>query len=340
MKKFFIGVDVSKETIDVSCMDPDWRKTPEYVGPYQNSPSGFRNMVKDLRKLSRGVSCGQWQFCCETTGAYDLHLCYWIAEHGMHIWRESALQVKWSSGVQRRKSDIVDSKVITMYAWRFCDKANNFVKPCETLVKLKELYSHRESLTNAKKGANNRLQVKKRLKLDANVKRLIVSQIESEINSLSKKIEKTESMMLDAVKSDKDIYRNYKHIVSIKGIGMITACALIIYSGNFRAINKAEKMACYLGIAAFRKQSGTSVDYRANVSNLSNRRLKGVITMAARSAARSNKAIKAYYERLLKRGKVYGIAINNVKNKLLHMAFMLVERDIDFDEELCLNNLA
>ena len=49
MKKFFIGVDVSKDTVDVSFFDDDRMKSPEYLAQYSNSPKGFREMVKDLR---------------------------------------------------------------------------------------------------------------------------------------------------------------------------------------------------------------------------------------------------------------------------------------------------
>ena len=46
MKKFFIGVDVSKDTVDVSFFDDDRMKSPEYLAQYSNSPKGFREMVK------------------------------------------------------------------------------------------------------------------------------------------------------------------------------------------------------------------------------------------------------------------------------------------------------
>ena len=78
MKKFFIGVDVSKDTVDVSFFDDDRMKSPEYLAQYSNSPKGFREMVKDLRMCCHGVSSGQWLFCCETTGRYDHPLCHWL----------------------------------------------------------------------------------------------------------------------------------------------------------------------------------------------------------------------------------------------------------------------
>ena len=36
MKKFFIGVDVSKDTVDVSFFDDDRMKSPEYLAQYSN----------------------------------------------------------------------------------------------------------------------------------------------------------------------------------------------------------------------------------------------------------------------------------------------------------------
>jgi transposase len=104
-----------------------------------------------------------------------------------------------------------------------------------------------------------------------------------------------------------------------------------VYSGNFTNIPTANKMATYCGIASFRCTSGTSINYRQDVGHLSNRRLKGVLTMAARCAIRYDDSIRQYYQRKTAQGKLHGVAINNVKNKLLHIAYALVKNDCDYD---------
>ena len=63
-----------------------------------------------------------------------------------------------------------------------------------------------------------------------------------------------------------------------------------------------------------------------------NRKLKGQLSQAALIAVLYDSTLKAYYDRLISAGKPRGIALNNVKNKLLHIIFSLVEHDCDYEE--------
>ncbi len=70
-------------------------------------------MLKDMTTL--GVRCGDSLFCMETTGAYELHLCDYLYGKGYDVWRESALQIKWSTGVTKAKNDNADSERMARY---------------------------------------------------------------------------------------------------------------------------------------------------------------------------------------------------------------------------------
>ncbi|WP_417145551.1 transposase, partial [Porphyromonas sp.] len=92
-----------------------------------------------------------------------------------------------------------------------------------------------------------------------------------------------------------------------------------------------KKMASYCGIAPFYESSGSSVFHKANTGGYSNRRLKGILTQAARSAITHNPTLRQYYLRMKAQGKPYGVILNNVNNKLLHILFSLVLHDCDFE---------
>lgn len=332
MNNFFIGIDVSKETIDVSCHNPSRFKEAEYVGQYTNRPSGYRSMVRDLRLYCGGISTGQWLFCCETTGSYDKPLCNWICGKGMFIWRESALQIKLSKGICRGKDDKTDSMMITDYARRHHDKAVRYEQPSPILSALKELYSHRRSLVEMRTMAQSRLSAMKFNK-DNLVARFITKDIEKEIKLLNERISICERKIIELIESDEEIMNNYHHIISIKGVGPVCATALIIYSGNFNNIPTANKMACYSGCASFRDQSGTSIDKGAFIKHLSRTHLKSVLSMAALQATRTCELYTNYAKRMKSQGKSNKVIINNVRNKLIHLVYALVRNDCDFDEK-------
>ena len=91
-------------------------------------------------------------------------------------------------------------------------------------------------------------------------------------------------------------------------------------------------MATYWGVASLRSRSGTSVDKRVDVRNLSSSMLKSYLTQAALHTIAKGGIYHDYYERKIREGKTHSIALNNAKNKLLHLAMSLVTNDIDYEE--------
>ena len=97
MKSIVIGIDVSKEKIDVTAIDS--RNPLSGVHPlgyqvFDNRLMGFKRMLAWAKKLLKGITLDDIMFCCETTGGYDRRLCDYICAKGVNIWRESALQIK------------------------------------------------------------------------------------------------------------------------------------------------------------------------------------------------------------------------------------------------------
>ena len=60
--------------------------------------------------------------------------------------------------------------------------------------------------------------------------------------------------------------------------------------------------------------------------------LKATLIQAAECAIKEHGIYRNYYLRLKKEGKPYGVIVNNVRNKLIHLAFSLVTNDKDYEE--------
>ena len=52
---------------------------------------------------------------------------------------------------------------------------------------------------------------------------------------LGKEIKECEKRMMEIINADGKIKRNYDHITSIGGVGLINATALIVFTGNFNS---------------------------------------------------------------------------------------------------------
>ncbi|WP_297115185.1 transposase [uncultured Porphyromonas sp.] len=297
----------------------------------ENNPKGFRSLVSWSKKnAGRGVKTDTMLFCCETTGGYDRALCDWLYGNDLDIWRESALQIKRSMGLRKGKDDKADSEMIAYYALRFRSKATLY-KPLDgNMRSLRDLFLYRQSLVAERRAKMVSAKEKQHISSKSKVDDFIYRDAQKAINILTKSIQECECRMLEIIKEDEQMYRNYLHLISCKGVGLVTSIMLIIYTDNFKGWN-AKKMASYCGIAPFYESSGSSVFHKANTSGYSNRRLKGILTQAARSAITHNPTLRQYYLRMKAQGKSYGVILNNVNNKLVHILFSLVLHDCDFE---------
>ena len=334
MKYFFIGIDVSKEKLDATMIHYESESDSEQQLAYttvENNPKGFRSLVSWSKKnAGRGVKTDTMLFCCETTGGYDRALCDWLYGNGLNIWRESALQIKRSMGLRKGKDDKADSEMIAYYALRFRSQATLY-KPLDgNMRSLRDLFLYRQSLVAERQAKMVSSKEKQHISSKSKVDNFIYRDAQKGIDILTKSIKKCECRMLEIIKEDEEMYRNYLHHISCKRVGLITSVMLIIYTDNFKSWN-AKKMASYCGIAPFYESSGSSVFHKANTSGYSNRRLKGILTQAARSAITHNPTLRQYYLRMKAQGKPYGVILNNVNNKLVHILFSLVLHDCDFE---------
>ena len=334
MKYYFIGIDVSKEKLDATLIHYESESDIEQQLAYttvENNPKGFRSLVSWSKKnAGRGVKTDTMLFCCETTGGYDRALCDWLYDNGLNIWRESALQIKRSMGLRKGKDDKADSEMIAYYALRFRSQATLY-KPLDgNMRSLRDLFLYRQSLVADRQAKMVSSKEKQHISSKSKVDNFIYRDAQKGIDILTKSIKKCECRMLEIIKEDEEMYRNYLHLISCKGVGLITSVMLIIYTDNFKSWN-AKKMASYCGIAPFYESSGSSVFHKANTSGYSNRRLKGILTQAARSAITYNPTLRQYYLRMKAQGKPYGVILNNVNNKLVHILFSLVLHDCDFE---------
>ncbi len=108
--KYFIGIDVSKATLDVSLVK-DGKQL--FYKRIDNSKKAIKQLVSTLKKqffcdVTSSV------YCMEHTGIYNNHLLAVLHEKSINIWLESAMQIKRSMGVQRGKNDKIDAQRIAL----------------------------------------------------------------------------------------------------------------------------------------------------------------------------------------------------------------------------------
>ena len=334
MKKIVVGIDISKEKIDASAIDVRDRQLGVVKLDYQvfdNRPMGFRRMLVWAKHLIKSVGLEDVLFCCETTGGYDRCLCDYIYAKGYDIWREGALQIKRSMGVRKGKDDKADSLMIAEYAMRHMDKAIIYETPSDTVRELKALFLYRHKLVQERTEKKVRAQHLKATTAKSKTMSFIVRDAMKSVRAVDKSIKQCEHQIQELIEGDEELRKNYGHITSVSGIGIVNATAFIAYTNNFRGITTANKIASYWGVASFRDTSGTSVDKKSCVKFYSNSLLKAYLTQAAECTVKEKGIYRDYYMRMKTAGKPYGIIINNVRNKLIHLVCSLVTNDENYE---------
>jgi transposase len=110
MKKiFFIGIDVSKHTLDTAFIirNNDALSAPVWK-QFTNTHSGLKEMKKWLLQMNVLLN-QQAIIVIENTGIYHRLLWQYFSGIEVDLCIENAAQVKWSLGIARGKNDKVDS---------------------------------------------------------------------------------------------------------------------------------------------------------------------------------------------------------------------------------------
>ena len=143
---------------------------------------------------------------------------------------------------------------------------------------------------------------------------------------LTQEIKEAEKAIKDLLKADESLQTNYQLMCSITGIGFASAVHLLIATENFTRFTDVRKLICYCGVAPFEHSSGTSIRGKVRVSQLANKKIKSLLTMAAISAIQHDPELKLKYEQKVKEGKAKMCVINIIRAKLLERVFAVIKR--------------
>jgi transposase len=319
--KYFIGVDVSKKTLDLEVLDQagELQKKTKLSNDEKSIAIFFDELIKEDPFFDIKTTL----VCLEHTGIYANVLLVFFAKAGASICIEMALQIKNSQGMQRGKSDQVDAHRIAQYAFKNRNEIRLWKPTRPQVQKLKALLTLRDRLVRI----GNQLEVP--LKegdgfIDAAIQKELRASSKASVRAVQKDIEKVEKAIDRLIGQDETLKKQFDLVTSVTGIGPIIAYNMIVTTNEFKSITEAKKYACYAGVAPFENTSGTSVKGKPRVSKLANMDIKKLLYLGATSAIQHSQELKSYYERKVAEGKKKMSVINAVRNKLISRAFACI----------------
>jgi len=314
---YFLGIDISKKTIDTALTVNGVDFHSVRLDNDQKTIDSF------FKELKRQISFSKLIVCMEHTGIYCHPLLSILVKYKITVCVEPALQIKQSQGMTRGKNDKVDAQRIALYALRNKERLSFWKPQRQSIQQLKALLVTRDRLVKM------RMQLQVPLAeatefIDQPILQSMVKHCSGSIKALDKDIERIETAIDQLVKSDAQLSEQCSLATSVPGIGKITALNMIISTGEFTRIKEAKKFACYAGVAPFEHSSGTSFRGKTRVSKMANMTLKRLLHLAAMSAIQCCDELKAFYNRKVEAGKNKMSVINAVRNKLITRVFACI----------------
>lgn len=323
MKKILIGIDVSKEKLDL-CLLHEHDMSQEVVIANQLTViCTYLNEVVDTYECSYSDIL----ICAEYTGQYTYPLSFACEELGIDLWLENPVEIKYRSGMQRGKNDKIDAHRIALYAQHYQEKARLFSLPEKHVAALKQLLSERDMYVCDKGKYQGQLTDQERFMdkkdYENKKKRLIglIDGLEQSICAIDQDIQ-------ELIDTDDTLSNQHRLLCSIDGIGERTALKMIVETNAFKDFTDPRKFCCHAGVAPFSYTSGSSRHSRNKVSSRADKSIKTLLHMAALvSATRMKGEINEYYVRKVNEGKNKMSVLNAVRAKLVYRMFAVIKNN-------------
>jgi len=299
---------------------------------FENNESGIKSLEQFLKKQKVSFDHNTI-LVIENTGIYHRLIWKFCSIHQFPIHIGNAAHIKWSFGIARGKNDIIDSQRLCNYAHKHADelKATPVLNP--VFIKLKDLMTSRSKLVAQAGSISSHL---KELKVSNSkpTQKLIERAHKPVLNGLRKSIALIEKQIAKIIDEDDAIKNNYNLLITVPGIGHLTAVYILCCTNNFVDRINGKQLACYAGVVPFQEKSGSSIKGRNKVHTMANKELKKMLHLCALSAIRYYPEFKQYYDRKKKEGKHSMSILNAIKNKIVLRAVAVVNNQKAYVENI------
>ena len=292
--KGFVGIDVSKETLDVHVDDPQ--------ASFQTS-SRLEGRQELLKKLPPFDSC---QVIIEATGKLERPIVNDLLAAGYRVSLVNPRQVrKYAEALGvLAKTDAVDARVLARFGRdvrpRILAETEDRQQELEDLVtRRRQLVEHRSAEQNRK---------------CTSLPKAVRQSVQRSINTLAREIERMEKAILKLVSSNDDWQDRMTQLQTVPGVGPTTAFTLVSDLPELGQLNRRE-IAALVGVAPFNDDSGKHRGQRSIFGGRAS--VRNVLYMATHSAMRCNDVIRAFAERLHSFKKPPKVVIVACMRKLL-----------------------
>lgn len=310
MSAIFIGIDVSKDRLDVAGYPSN-----ETVS-VSHDAAGIESLIKRFQQIQPVL------VVLEATGGIERELTRALASAELPVVVVNPRQVRDFAKAtgQLAKTDRIDALVLA----RFAQAVRPSVRPLpdEVTLELRALIARRRQLTEMIVAERNRLSgaakgVRKRIAAH-------IRWMEAELDRADKDLD--QSIRQSPIWQEKEDL-----LKTVPGIGPIVSRTLLAELPELGKLNRRE-IAGLVGVAPYNCDSGRLQGRRAIWGGRAS--VRAALYMAALVASRRNAVIRALYQRLLKAGKARKVALVACMRKLLTILNAMIKHKTRWCENI------
>jgi transposase len=313
-----LGIDIAKKTFDVALRNEESSCT---TGHFENTHDGFQS----LRRWLTHREVESVHACMEATGRYGHSLATFLSAEGYDVSMVNPARIRayGQSKLLRSKTDKMDAILIA----DFCatQAPSLWEPPSAYQSELQSLTRHLDTLKNNRKREINRLK-------SGIPSGSVQRSIQDHIDFLDEQIKQVDEDIQQLTKNNDEHRQQMKLLVSIPGIGAITAAKFLAEVPDVSAFPHAKQLAAYAGLCPRHHISGTSVRKKSRLAKTGNTYLRTTFYMPALSIMRGNNSLlQPLVERMRKEDRSKMTIIGAIMRKLLHIAYGVLKTGKPFD---------
>lgn len=300
-RKNNIGIDVSKQLLEVAVHESNFH----YRCP--NNPSAFAELLAELIVLQPA------RIVLEATGGLEKPLVAALRAVGLPVVVVNPRQVRAFAKAlgQLAKTDRLDAAVLAHFGAA--------IKPPLRPLKSKEA-QELEALM-VRRGQLVEMLVAEKNRRHSASNEAVRETIKEHIDWLEDRIAELDEQ-LQARLASSAVWQNKDAILqSVPGIGPVVSFSLLAELPELGTLNR-QRISKLVGVAPLNCDSGQQRGLRHIFGGRA--RVRSMLYMAALTALRFNPVIKAFYQRLVGKGKPHKVALTACMRKLLSIVNLMV----------------
>ncbi len=290
----FFGIDVSKTALDLA----QWGQ--KKVTRFENDAIGIAAIMEVLSSKTAVTL-----IVVEASGGFERTMVTELAAASLPIVVVNPTRVRNFARAkgQLAKTDKIDARMIADFAQAIRPE----VRPLGTAEQqlIKALVTRRRQLIDMQTAEKNRR---------TSINPELLPRLEKHLDWLATKLAEIEEDLNDWIDQNAQWREKRASLESVPGVGQVTSFTLLAELPELGTLSR-QKIAALVGLAPFNRDSGRFRGRRHIFGGRSD--VRSVLYMAALSGIRYNPVLKAFYDRLIAKGKLFKVAITACMRKLL-----------------------